>query len=128
MKKSMIVAFGLGLLTIVSCNSKKADAPAAAPAEKEVVTDSAFQASAAGDYKSLDGKTVITLNADFTAKTQNYSKEYYKWELMVAPQGSEANILLSSKGMDTDIQDQAIIDVEEGKIVLKNETFRKAAK
>ena len=96
--------------------------------EVEVITDSAFQQKAAGDYASLDQKTVITLNSDFTVTTKNYKKNYYKWEFMVQPQGSEANIMLASKGMDTDIKDQAIIDVEEGKIVVNNETFRKAAK
>ena len=122
----MIVALGLGLLTITACNnSKKADTPAA-PVKKEVVTDSAFQKAAAGDYKSLDGKTVITLGSDFTAKTQNYNKEYYKWELMSAPNGAtEAVIFLDRKGMDKDIQENATIDVEEGKLIVNNETFRK---
>ena len=129
MKNLMIVALGLGLLTISACtNSKKANT-SAVPAEQEIVTDSAFQQAAAGDYKSLDGKTVISLSRDFTVKTQNYSKEYYKWELLSAPNGAtEAVIVLDRKGVDKDIKDNAAIDVEEGKIVVNNETFRKKAK
>ena len=101
-------------------------AEAAAPVE-EVVTDSAFQAAAAGDYKSADGERVITLNADFTAKTTKLDKEYYKWELEVKPQGTEANITLDRKGLDADVKDQATLDIAEGKLVVKNETFRKTA-
>lgn len=117
------------LVFAASCGNKKAETTAEpAKVEVEVITDSAFQQKAAGDYASLDQKTVITLNSDFTVTTKNYKKNYYKWEFMVQPQGSAANIMLASKGMDTDIKDQAIIDVEEGKIVVNNETFRKAAK
>lgn len=117
------------LVFAASCGNKKAETTAEpAKVEVEVITDSAFQQKAAGDYASLDQKTVITLNSDFTVTTKNYKKNYYKWEFMVQPKSSEANIMLASKGMDTDIKDQAIIDVEEGKIVVNNETFRKAAK
>lgn len=123
-----MMALCMGMLVFAaSCDNKKAETKAE-PAKVEVITDSAFQQKAAGDYASLDQKTVITLNSDFTVTTKNYKKNYYKWEFMVQPQGSEANIMLASKGMDTDIKDQAIIDVEEGKIVVNNETFRKAAK
>ena len=101
------MAFAMGMLAFTACSEKKAAAPAeaAAPVE-EVVTDSAFQAAAAGDYKSADGKRVITLNADFTAKTTNLDKDYYKWELEVKPQGTEANITLDRKGLDADVKDQ----------------------
>ena len=125
-----MMALCMGMLVFAaSCGNKKAETKAEpAKVEVEVITDSAFQQKAAGDYASLDQKTVITLNSDFTVTTKNYKKNYYKWEFMVQPQGSEANIMLASKGMDTDIKDQEIIDVEEGKIVVNNETFRKAAK
>ena len=125
-----MMALCMGMLVFAaSCSNKKAETTAEpAKVEVEVITDSAFQQKAAGDYASLDQKTVITLNSDFTVTTKNYKKNYYKWEFMVQPQGSEANIMLASKGMDTDIKDQAIIDVEEGKIIVNNETFRKAAK
>lgn len=128
MKKLSIIALSLGLLSITACNSKKAETPAPTQQEtvEEVITDSAFQQKAAGDYKSPDQKTVITLNSDFTASVKNYSKEYYKWEFMVAPQGDEVNILLVRKGLDADIKDQAILDTAEGKIVIKNETLRKS--
>ena len=130
MRKSIMMALCMAMLVFAaSCGNKKAETTAEpAKVEVEVITDSAFQQKAAGDYASLDQKTVITLNSDFTVTTKNYKKNYYKWEFMVQPQGSEANIMLASKGMDTDIKDQAIIDVEEGKIVVNNETFRKAAK
>lgn len=122
MKKLTLMAFALGMLAFTACSEKKAAAPA-----EEVVTDSAFQAAAAGDYKSADGKRVITLNADFTAKTTNLDKDYYKWELEVKPQGTEANITLDRKGLDADVKDQATLDTAEGKLIVKNETFRKAA-
>lgn len=129
MKKLTLMAFAMGMLAFTACSEKKAAAPAeaAAPVEEEVVTDSAFQAAAAGDYKSADGKRVITLNADFTAKTTNLDKDYYKWELEVKPQGTAANITLDRKGLDADVKEQATLDTAEGKLIVKNETFRKAA-
>lgn len=127
MKKSTIIALSMGLLAITACNNKKAEAPAPAQqVEEKVITDSAFQQKAAGDYKSPDQKTVITLNSDMTASVKNYSKEYYKWEFMTAPQGDEVNIYLVRKGLETDIKDQAILDTAEGKIVVNNETLRKS--
>lgn len=129
MKKLSIIALGLGLLAITACDSKKAD-PAAAPAkaEVEVIKDSAFQQKIAGEYKSLDQKTVITLNSDFTASVKEYNKEYYKWAFVVKPEANQLNIKLIRKGMDTDIEDDALVDLDEEKIVVNNETFRKAAK
>lgn len=126
MKKSTLIGLGLGMLTIASCGNKKVEAPTQQKAAKaEVITDSAFQQKAAGDYSNPDGSTVIILGSDFTAKVKNYNKEYYKWSLMVKPEGDQANISLIRKGMDTDIEDQAVIDLAEGKIVVNNETFRK---
>ena len=45
----------------------------------------------------------------------------------VKPQGTAANITLDRKGLDADVKDQATLDIAEGKLVVKNETFRKAA-
>ena len=126
MKKVTILAFAMGLLAITACNNKKEAKQAATPTEQTVVTDSAFQKSAAGDYKSLDGSKVITINSDFTVVTKNNDKDYYKWELIAKPQDSVANILLNRKGLDSDVQEQAVLDVAAGKLVIKNETFRKA--
>lgn len=127
MKKTTILAFCLGLLAFTACGDKKAPQAAQAPAAQEqtAITDSAFQAAMAGEYKSYDGKEVITLNSDFSASVKNYNKAYYKWEFMVQPEGNDANILISRKGVDTDIQDQALVDLAEGSITIKNETFRK---
>lgn len=125
MKKLTLMAIAMGMLAFSACSDKKA-APAAAPVEETVVTDSAFQQQAAGDYKSADGKRVITLGSDFTVKTAEVSKEYYKWELLVKPQGTTADIYLDSKGIDADVKEQASLDVEEGKLIVKNETYRKA--
>ena len=54
MKKLSILAFAMGLMAFTACSEKKAPAPAPAQAEQTVVTDSAFQAAAAGEYKSAD--------------------------------------------------------------------------
>lgn len=128
MKKLSIVALALGLLTITACNNKKAETAAPAQAEVEVIKDSVYQEKVAGEYKSLDQQTVITLNSDFTASVKNYNHEYYKWEFVAKPEVNTINIELVRKGMDTDIKDQALLDLDEGKLVLKNETFRKATK
>lgn len=128
MKKLSIVALALGLLAITACNNKKEEAIAPAQAEVEVITDSAFQEKVAGEYKSLDQQTVITLNKDLTASVKGYNKEYYKWGFVTKPEVTTINIELIRKGADTDVKDEALLDVEEGKLVLKNETFRKAAK
>lgn len=124
MKKLTILAIAMGMVAFTACSEKKA-APVSAQAEQTVVEDSAFQAAAAGEYKSADGKRIITINADFTAKTTNYDKDYYKWELQVKPQGSAADIYLDRKGLDADVKDQATLDINEGTLLIKNETFRK---
>jgi len=124
MKKLTIAAFAMGLLAFTACSEKKATNPAPAQAEQTVVKDSAFQQAAAGEYKSADGTRSITLNSDFTAKTKNFDKEYYKWELMAKPEGTTAVIFLDRKGIDADVKDQATIDTEDGSIIVKNETFR----
>lgn len=128
MKKLSFIALALGLLTMSACDNKKAETQAPAQAEVEVIKDSAFQEKVAGEYKSLDQKTVITLNSDFTASVKEYNKQYYKWEFTTKPEATTLNIELIRKGADTDVKDQALLDVEEGKLVLKNETFRKATK
>lgn len=127
MKKLTFMAIAMGMLAFTACSEKKA-APAAAEttAEVEQVTDSAFQQAAAGDYKSADGKRVVTINSDFTAKTTNLDKDYYKWQLLVKPQGTAADIELARKGLDADVFDHATIDTNEGTLIIKNETFRKA--
>ena len=62
MKKLSILAFALGLIAFTACSEKKAPAPA--QTEQTVVTDSAFQAAAAGEYKSADGERSVTLNSE----------------------------------------------------------------
>lgn len=127
MKKLTIMAFAMGMLAFTACSEKKTpQAPAEQPAQETVITDSAFQKAAAGDYKTPDGKRVITINSDFTVKTTNFDKEYYKWALPVKPAGKAATIELVRKGLDADVKEQATIDTEEGAIVIKNETFRKS--
>lgn len=128
MKKLSFIALALGLLTISACDNKKAETPAPAKAEVEVIKDSAFQEKVAGEYKSLDQKTVITLNSDFTASVKEYNKQYYKWQFIAKPEGTTLNIELVRKGLDSDINESALLDVEEGKLVVNNETFRKPAK
>lgn len=105
---------------------EKAPAQAPAQAEQTVVTDSAFQAAAAGEYKSADGERCVTLNSDFSVKVKGLDKEFYKWELPAKPEGKAAVIILSRKGLDADVQEQATLDTEEGSIIIKNETFRKS--
>jgi hypothetical protein len=96
MKKLTLMAIAMGMLAFTACTEKK---PAAAPAAQveEVVTDSAFQQAVAGEYKSADGKRIITVNADFTVKTTGLDKDYFKWDMDVKPQGPSANINLIRK-------------------------------
>lgn len=112
MKKLSILAFAMGLIAFTACSEKKAPAPA--QAEQTVVTDSAFQAAAAGEYKSADGERSVTLNSDFSVKVKGLDKEFYKWELPAKPEGKAAVIILSRKGLDADVQEQATLDTEEG--------------
>lgn len=124
MKKMMIFAIAALGLTMAACNGKKAEQPQTATTEVAVVTDTAFQNKAAGDYQSHDGSKVITLNSDLTVTTKN-TQDYYKWELIAKPEGDQTIILLDRKGVDKDIQTQVQIDVAEGMMVVNNETFRK---
>jgi len=127
MKRLAIMAMAMGMLAFTACSEKKTPAPAAQP-EETVVTDSAFQSSAAGEYKSADGNRSITLNSDFTVKTTGLDKDYYKWDLIVKPNGPSTTIELVRKGLDADVKDQVALDTEEGTLIVKNETYRKAAK
>lgn len=126
MKKMTFMAIAMGLFAFTACQQTKKEAPAAEPVV-EVITDSATQQKVAGEYKSADGKRIITINSDFTAKTTGLDKDFFKWEFMVKPENSTVNINLVRKGLDAEVKDQAVIDAEEGSLVLKNETFRKAA-
>ena len=126
MKKMTFMAIAMGLFAFTACQQTKKEAPAAEPVV-EVITDSATQQKVAGEYKSADGKRIITINSDFTAKTTGLDKDFFKWEFMVKPENSTVNINLVRKGLDAEVKDQAVIDAEEGWLVLKNETFRKAA-
>lgn len=127
MKKLTIMAIALGALTFAACSEKKTQEPAQQPTEvkEAVITDSAFQQKAAGSYKSPDGERVITLNSDFSVKTTKFTKEYYKWALVAKPEGDNVEIELIRKGLDADVTEPATLDVKEGAIVIKNETFRK---
>lgn len=125
MKRMMIMAIAATGLTLAACNSKKAEQPQnAAAQEVEVITDSAFQSKAAGEYQSFDGSKSITLGADFTVKTKN-DQDYYKWDFTMQPQGDQTVITLDRKGADKDIQTDAQLDITNGKLIVKNETYRK---
>ena len=126
MKKITFMAIAMGLFAFTACQQTKKEAPAAEPVV-EVITDSATQQKVAGEYKSADGKRIITINSDFTVKTTGLDKDFFKWEFMVKPENSTVNINLVRKGLDAEVKDQAVIDAEEGSLLLKNETFRKAA-
>ena len=126
MKKMTFMAIAMGLFAFTACQQTKKEAPAAEPVV-EVITDSATQQKVAGEYKSADGKRIITINSDFTVKTTGLDKDFFKWEFMVKPENSTVNIHLVRKGLDAEVKDQAVIDAEEGSLLLKNETFRKAA-
>ena len=126
MKKMTFMAIAIGLFAFTACQQTKKEAPAAEPVV-EVITDSATQQKVAGEYKSADGKRIITINSDFTVKTTGLDKDFFKWEFMVKPENSTVNINLVRKGLDAEVKDQAVIDAEEGSLLLKNETFRKAA-
>lgn len=126
MKKLTIMAFAMGVLAFTACSEKKTQEAVQQPTEVEtVVTDSAFQQKAAGDYKTPDAKRVITLNSDFSVKTTNFDKEYYKWALVAKPEGDKVEIQLIRKGLDADVTESATLDAKEGALVIKNETFRK---
>jgi len=125
MKKLTMMAFAMGMLAFTACSEKKAPTAPVAQAE-EVVTDSAFQQAIAGDYKSADGKRIITLNADFSVKSTGLDKDYFKWDMDVKPQGSSASINLIRKGIDAEVKDMVTVDSEEGTLIVKNETYRKA--
>lgn len=126
MKKMTFMAIAMGLFAFTACQQTKKEAPAAEPVV-EVITDSATQQKVAGEYKSADGKRIITINSDFTVKTTGLDKDFFKWEFMVKPENTTVNINLVRKGLDAEVKDQAVIDAEEGSLLLKNETFRKAA-
>ena len=71
------------------------------------------------------GSEMCIRDSDFSVKVKGLNKEFYKWELPAKPEGKAAVIILSRKGLDADVQEQATLDTEEGSIIIKNETFRK---
>lgn len=126
MRKTILFAMVLGIMALSACNDnkKQQENMEAETSVQSAPADSAFQEAAAGDYKSYDGSKVITLNKDLTVTTKNCEK-YYSWELIAQPQDSVAAIYLNKKGIDADIQAQAQLDLVEGALTIKNETFRK---
>ena len=129
MKKSMIMALAAALVLATACNDSKKTAQPAPASQPTEITDSAFQAAAAGAYKSYDGKKTITINSDFTVKTENFDKEYYKWAFLTDPKGvNAATVSLIRKGLDADVEEQATLDTQDGTLLIKNETFRKETK
>lgn len=125
MKKTIIFTMVLGMVTLASCSDKKTPSATPQTVEETTITDSVFQSAAAGEYKSYDGSKSITLTNDFTVSTKN-CEPYYKWEFISQPQDSMAMINVSKKGIDADIQVQAQLDLVEGALTIKNETYRKA--
>ena len=97
MKKMTFMAIAMGLFAFTACQQTKKEAPAAEPVV-EVITDSAAQQKVAGEYKSADGKRIITINSDFTVKTTGLDKDFFKWEFMDKPENSTVNINLVRKG------------------------------
>lgn len=69
------MAIALGMFALAACQQTKKEAPAAEPVV-EVITDSAAQQKVAGEYKSADGKRIITVNSDFTVKTTGLDKDF----------------------------------------------------
>ena len=57
----MIFAIAALGLTMAACNGKKAEQPQTATTEVAVVTDTAFQNKAAGDYQSYDEMAISAL-------------------------------------------------------------------
>ena len=125
MKKLTLMAIAMGMLAFTACTEKK---PAAAPATQveEEGTSSAFNHEVAVKFQSASGTQIITVNADFTVKTTGLDKDYFKWDMDVKPQGPSANINLIRKGLDSDVKDMVSVDTEEGTLIVKNETYRKA--
>ena len=87
MKKTSVLLVISLLLGFASCGNKTPNAvenqdSIAAP---EVLVDSAFAKSAAGDYLSYDFQRTITLNADGTITTKGVDQEYTAWSLLRCP-------------------------------------------
>ena len=82
---------------------------------------------AAGDYLSYDLQRTITLNADGTITTKGIDQEYTEWELASQPAAGMAEIKVSRKGIDAIVKDPGDIDLNDGRLLIKDETYRKQA-
>jgi hypothetical protein len=128
MKKTslfIVAAFTMGLAACGNKTAQNAEKVDSAATQTSIV-DSAFQKAAAGDYFSFDSKRVVTLQADGKVVTKGLDKDYISWELASKPQDSTANVTVDRKGMDNLVKDQGVLDLKEGKITIKDETYRKA--
>ncbi len=125
---SMLLATSL-LMGFASCGNKASNTVEGQDSTvlSKVMVDSAFAKAAAGDYLSYDLQRTITLNADGTITTKGIDQEYTEWELASQPTDGMAEIKVSRKGIDAVVKDPGAIDLNDGRLLIKDETYRKRA-
>lgn len=127
MKRTSILLATSLLLGFASCGNKTPNTVESQDSivAPEVLVDSAFAKSAAGDYLSYDLQRTITLNADGTITTKGVDQEYTAWELATLPKEGMAEIKVCRKGIDAVVKDPGAIDLNDGRLLIKDETYRK---
>lgn len=130
MKKINLLLASALLLGIASCGNKTAKDSEAVDSTAVVATvvDSSFVKAAAGDYLSYDLQRTITLKEDGTVASKGFQTEYTAWELASQPADSMAEIKVIRKGLEAEVKDPGAIDLKDGRLLIKDETFRKPAK
>lgn len=127
MKKVSILFVSSLLIGFASCSNKAPNTAESqdSTAVSTAIVDSTFAKAAAGDYLSYDLQRTITLNADGTITTKGVSQEYTGWELASQPADSMAEIRVDRKGIDAVVKDPGAIDLKDGRLLIKDETYRK---
>lgn len=130
MKKINLVMATALFIGVASCSSKspKNVESTDSTAVSTVKVDSNFVKAAAGDYLSYDLKRTVTLKEDGTVTSKGFQTEYTSWELASQPADSMAEIKILRKGLDAEVKDAGAIDLKDGRLLIKDETFRKQAK
>jgi hypothetical protein len=123
MKKLIMMIAAAGMVCLSACDSKPAQKVQKGSTE---IVDTAFQNKAAGEYRSYDSKRTLILTADGKVSSEGFKTDYTSWQLAAKPVGDMADIFLVRQGIEAPVKDKGTIDLKEGIVTTKDESFRKS--
>jgi len=123
MKKLVMMVAAAGMLCLAACDSKPTQKT---QKESTEIVDTAFQNKVAGEYRSYDSKRTLVLTADGKVSSKGFKTDYTSWQLAAKPVGDMADIFLVRQGIEAPVKDKGTVDLKEGIVTTKDESFRKS--